>query len=102
MNDEQYLAEIRRRIDRFNRIPGVHLPTYEEHAGIDFGKYLCLVRDAAEWSPRAVEERPADGSETRGLIAEHLVRSVQDLEELLRYIASLESENLRLRSWLGQ
>jgi hypothetical protein len=91
MNDTQYLQSIRERLSRFHRIPGVHLPLYEDNAGIDLGKYTGFIRDSAFWSGKDVWDCPSQGAEQRALIAEHLVKSAQDVEELLRYIDQLES-----------
>jgi hypothetical protein len=101
MNERQYIQSIRERVVRFHRIPGVHLPIYEDNACIDLGKFLCLVRETDYWTGRNHEDPPIHNAKARASIAEHLVRSVQDLEELLSHVERLEQENRRLKELSG-
>jgi hypothetical protein len=100
MEFSHYLQSIRERIQRFQRLPGCHLPIYEEHAGIDLGRYLGLIRNTEDWSGKHLEDYPTRDAEIRALIADHLVKSVQDLDELLAYIDRLEADNRRLNTLL--
>jgi hypothetical protein len=102
MDDRHYLQSIKDRVRRFHRLPGVHLPIYEEPAGIDLGKYLCLVRETEFWTGKYPEELPARNAEVRATISEHLIRSVQDVEELLSRVENLEQENRRLIALTGK
>ena len=95
----QYLEQVRERMRRFRQLGGVHLPLYESHAGIDFGHYLCYVRSRQVWS----QQNPVpDGEEqeAQAALAEHLVLSVQDAEELVEACTRLRLENMLLRNWL--
>lgn len=90
MNRYEYLQGIRERVAHFHHIPGARLPLYDDNAGIDMGKYLCLVRETGFWTGKGLNDSPLQNAETLAEIAEHLIYSAQDVEELLNIITDIE------------
>ncbi len=103
MTESQWIQEIRDRIKRFRSIPGVRLPLYESHAGVDFGRYLGIIREDTQWRTINVDFSRSELSplaDERADIATHIVRSVQEIEELMKIIDRLTVENRILKGKL--
>ncbi len=103
MTESQWIQQIRDRIRRFRSIPGVRLPLYESHAGVDFGRYLGIIREDSQWKTFNVDFSRSELSplaDERADIAQHIIRSVQEIEELLNMIDKLSIENRVLREKL--
>ncbi len=103
MTERQWMYQIRERINRFKSIPGVRIPIYESHAGVDFGRYLGIIREDGLWRSIDVDFSRSDYSplaEERSEIAQHVVQSVQEIEELLNIIERLYTENQILKGKL--
>ena len=103
MTEYQWMCQIRERIRRFKSIPGVRLPLYESHAGVDFGRYLGIIREDEQWKNITIDLTRSDFSplaEERADIAQHIVRSLQEIEDLIHIVERLSIENRILKDKL--
>ncbi len=103
MTERQWIQQIRDRIRLFKSIPGVRIPLYDSHAGIDFGRYLGIIREDAYWRTLNVDLSRSELSPLAGEradIAQHVVRSVQEIEDLVNIIDRLSIENRILKGKL--
>ncbi len=95
------LTKIQTRVRKYRSRLNMRIPIYEEHASIDFGKYLAVIREKKFWTQTQITENCTENQlyspENRAVkdaridIVNHIINSIHDVEELLD---SIEENNL--------
>ncbi len=94
------LTKLKLRVVKYRNRLNIRIPIYEEHASIDFGKYLAVIREKKFWSQSQITENNTErhhyDQEIRAVkderidIVNHIIHSLHDVEEL---IDSIEENN---------
>ncbi|MCD4652092.1 MAG: hypothetical protein K8S56_09965 [Candidatus Cloacimonetes bacterium] len=122
LNIDTFMKQVRSRINSFKKSEQIRLPLCDFDSVVDFGRYSAVILDSKTWQKlqRIIIDNPESDSQpskndydihkatslARSFIAEHVVHSIQDIEELLSIAEQLRIKNgileLRLRSLLQE
>ena len=90
---KEYLTQLKNRVEKYKKKLNVRIPIYEEHAAIDFGRYVAVIREKKVWNQAFISENSPSGQsfgegnraikDERIDIVNHIIHSLHDVEELL-------------------